>query len=131
MCNGINRSIDSGEFRPDLDVGFAALSLSAIINMSLDVKNVPVGVVLEDNSPTAKQATAFVNGSDYFSPVYISSMKDAETALMAHRVDAILRIPGHFTQDLAKGNAQVQVIVNGVEATSALSAQTYMNRYNC
>ena len=94
--------------------------------MSLDVKNVPVGVVLEDNSPTAKQATAFVNGSDYFSPVYISSMKDAETALMAHRVDAILRIPGHFTQDLAKGNAQVQIIVNGVEATSALSAQTYM-----
>ncbi len=33
LCNGINRSIDSGEFRPDLDVGFAALSLSAIINM--------------------------------------------------------------------------------------------------
>ena len=33
LCNGINRSIGSGEFRPDLDVGFAALSLSAIINM--------------------------------------------------------------------------------------------------
>ena len=33
LCSGINRSIKSGEFRPDLDVGFAALSLSALINM--------------------------------------------------------------------------------------------------
>lgn len=94
--------------------------------MSLDVKYVPIGVVLEDNSPTAREATAFINGSEYFSPVYITSMQEAEEAMMAHKVDAILRIPVHFTQDLAKGNAQVQVIVNGVEATSAASAQRYV-----
>ncbi len=94
--------------------------------MSLDVRNVPTAVVLEDNSPTAKRAAAFVSGSEYFSPVYLPSMQEAEKSLLAHRVDAILRIPIHFTEDLAKGNAQVQVIVNGVEATSASSAQTYI-----
>lgn len=35
--------------------------------MSLDVKNVPVAVVLEDHSPTARQAVSFVTGSEYFS----------------------------------------------------------------
>lgn len=104
----------------------AVLILLIGYGMSLDVKNVPTAVVLEDHSPTARNAAAFVSGSEYFSPVYVSSMKEAEESLLAHRVDAILRIPVHFTQDLAKGNAQVQVIVNGVEATSATSAQTYI-----
>ena len=94
--------------------------------MSLDVKNVPVAVVLEDHSPTARQAVSFVNGSEYFSPVYMTSMQEAESRLLAHEVDAILRVPVHFTADLARKSAQVQVIVNGVEATSASSAQTYI-----
>ena len=94
--------------------------------MSLDVKNVPVAVVLEDHSPTARQAVSFVDGSEYFSPVYMTSMQEAESRLMAHEVDAILRVPVHFTADLARKSAQVQVIVNGVEATSASSAQTYI-----
>lgn len=94
--------------------------------MSLDVKNVPVAVVLEDHSPTARQAVSFVDGSEYFSPVYMTSMQEAESRLLAHEVDAILRVPVHFTADLARKSAQVQVIVNGVEATSASSAQTYI-----
>lgn len=103
-----------------------ALILIIGYGMSLDVKSVPTAVVLEDTSPTARQAASFVNGSEYFSPVYVSSMQDAEALLVRHDVDAIFRIPVHFTQDLAKGKAQVQVIVNGVEAVSALSAQTYI-----
>mgnify|MGYP000048748587 CR=1 FL=1 len=94
--------------------------------MSLDVKNVPVAVVLEDHSPTARQAVSFVTGSEYFSPVYVQSMQEAQSRLLAHDVDAILCVPLQFTSDLAKGSAQVQVIVNGVEATTASSAQTYI-----
>ena len=94
--------------------------------MSLDVKNVPVAVVLEDHSPTARQAVSFVTGSEYFSPVYVQSMQEAQSRLLTHEVDAILCVPIQFTSDLAKGSAQVQVIVNGVEATTASSAQTYI-----
>ena len=94
--------------------------------MSLDVKNVSTAVVLEDSSPTARQAVAFVNGSEYFSPVYVSSMQEAEKRLLSHEVDAIFRVPVHFTQELARGEATVQVIVNGVEAVSASSVQAYI-----
>lgn len=33
LCGGIEQAIAAGEFRSDLDVGFAAFSLSAVINM--------------------------------------------------------------------------------------------------
>ena len=36
--------------------------------MSLDVKHVPMAVVLEDNSPTARQMVNFTEGSEYFNP---------------------------------------------------------------
>ena len=37
--------------------------------VTLDVKNVPVAVVLEDTSPTAHDVLSFLNGSEYFSPI--------------------------------------------------------------
>ncbi len=94
--------------------------------MSLDVKNVPTAVVLEDASPAARQVVDFVNGSEYFSPVYVSNMQEARKKLLAHEVDAILCVPMNFTQELSRGKGQIQVIANGVEATSASSAQTYI-----
>ena len=33
LSGGVQRAVDQGEFRQDLDVGYAAFSLSAIINM--------------------------------------------------------------------------------------------------
>lgn len=42
--------------------------------MSMDVKNVKVAVVLEDMSPTATDVVSFLNGSEYFTPSYMTSM---------------------------------------------------------
>lgn len=53
--------------------------------MSLDVRNVPVAVVLLDSSPTARSAVSFVEGSEYFSPHYVTSMKEAEKMLLSMR----------------------------------------------
>ena len=44
--------------------------------MSLDVKQVPTAVVLEDSSPFARQAVHFTQGSEYFAPVFVSSLAD-------------------------------------------------------
>ena len=52
--------------------------------LSLDVKNLPVAVALEDTSPTARDALSFLNGSPYFSPSYVTSSKEA-IALMDAR----------------------------------------------
>lgn len=93
--------------------------------LSMDVKNIPTAVVLEDNSPTVRQMTAFMKGSEYFEPTYVTSMKEAEQLMLNRRVDAILRVPPDFTSKLYKNEAKLQIIIYGVEV-SATSAKGYL-----
>jgi ABC-2 type transport system permease protein len=87
--------------------------------LSLDVKNAPVAIVMEDSSPTAQEAVASFSLSPSFAPQPLASMHDAETLMRERRVDAIVRIPATFTRDVAAGDAAVQVIVHGAEANRA------------
>ena len=57
--------------------------------MSLDVKNVPVAVVMEDASPTVQDMLSFMDGSDYFDPRYTTSMKEGTEMMNRREVDAI------------------------------------------
>ena len=93
--------------------------------MSLDVDRVPTAIVLEDSSPTARSVTSFATGSKYFSPVYVHSMRDAEAMLKNHDVTSIIRVPQDFTERLYRHDAEIQIILNGEEATTAMSAQSY------
>ncbi len=94
--------------------------------ISLDVKNVPTAVVLEDASPTARDAVSFLDGSPYFSPRYVTSIKEAERLLKSRDVDVILRLPPDFSRRLAQGNAKAQAVLYGVNTTTAMSAQAYL-----
>ena len=94
--------------------------------MSLDVRNVPVAVVLLDSSPTARSAVSFVEGSEYFSPHYVTSMKEAEEMLLSHEVHAAVVVPGDFAARVATGGAEVQLLLNGVEVITAMSDQRYI-----
>ena len=51
--------------------------------LSLDVKNVPVAVVMEDASPTVQDMLSFMDGSDYFDPRYTTSMKDGTEMMLS------------------------------------------------
>ena len=94
--------------------------------ISLDVKNVPTAVVLEDASPPARDAVSFLDGSPYFSPRYVTSMKEAERLLKSRDVDVILRLPPDFSRRLAQGDAKAQAVLYGVNTTTAMSAQAYL-----
>ena len=87
--------------------------------LSLDVKNVPIAVVMERSTPTARDALAKLNGSAYFSPRYVPSMHEAEDLLKKREVDAILRTGSDFDSRFMKGNADVQLILHGVDSTTA------------
>jgi ABC-2 type transport system permease protein len=87
--------------------------------LSLDVKNAPLAVVLEDASPTAAQAVSGLQLTPYISPVMLASMHDAQTLLRERRVDGIVRVPGDFSRRLAAGDASIQVIVHGADAAKA------------
>ena len=94
--------------------------------MSLDVKNVPIAVVLEESTPLARDAVSFLDGSEYFDPHYVTSMREAEQLMSAQQADGIVRIPSDFSSGIARGNANVQVILNGVTTTTATAARGYL-----
>ncbi|KQW91778.1 hypothetical protein ASC94_17015 [Massilia sp. Root418] len=87
--------------------------------LSLDVKNAPVAVVMEDASPTAADAVAGLLHSTAIAPVLLGSMHEAEQLMTERRVDGIVRIPADFSRRLAQGGARVQVLVHGTDANRA------------
>lgn len=93
--------------------------------LSLDVKDAPVAIVLEDASPTAQDAVAGLQLSGAFQPVVVASMRDGVALLERREVDAVVRIPADFSARLGDGGAKVQLIVHGAEASRATIILNY------
>jgi ABC-2 type transport system permease protein len=93
--------------------------------MSLDVTNVPVALVLEDPSPAATNLASSFELSRYFDAQRMTSMRAAEQLMLARKVDGIVRIRPDFSRRLAQGDAEVQVLVHGIDANRARIIQTY------
>lgn len=95
--------------------------------LSFDVKHAPVAVVMEDLSPQARDITSGLNGTNYLAPVWMTSMAEAESQLRAGKVLAIVRVPQDFSHDLGLGQAKVQLLLNGVDTSTAASVESYVN----
>ena len=87
--------------------------------LSLDVNNVPIAVVMEHSTPLSRELLSGLNGSRYFSPRYVASMHEAEELLNRREVDAIIRTAGDFDSRFMKGDAEIQLILHGVDSTTA------------
>jgi len=94
--------------------------------LSLDVKNVPIAVVLEDPSPDARDFVAGFQLSPYFAAQLTPSMPQAQAMMVARKVDGILRIRSDFSRNLALGDAPVQLLVHGTDANTARIIQGYV-----
>ncbi|MEO5654527.1 MAG: ABC transporter permease [Nitrosospira sp.] len=95
--------------------------------LSLDVRNATVAVVLEDPSPMAADVIAGLELSAFISPVVVTSMHDAERLMLAREVDAIVQVQSDFSRRLATGNAQVQLLLHGSDASRALIIRSYVS----
>jgi ABC-2 type transport system permease protein len=93
--------------------------------LSLDVKNVPVAVVLENPSPAASELAAGFRLSPYFSATIITSMVEAEELMLERKVDGIVRLRPDFARQLAAGNAAIQIVVYGGDANRARTIEAY------
>ena len=116
--------------RSNMAVGLllpAALILLFGYGLSFDVTNAPVAVVLEDPSPMARDVVDGFEGTSYLSPVWTTSMVDAEARLRAADVDAIVRIPVDFSRRLAAGDARIQLVLNGANSSTAQTVEGYVN----
>jgi ABC-2 type transport system permease protein len=94
--------------------------------VSLDAEDVPMAVVLEDNSQAARELAARFELSIHFKTRPSPSMNAAENWLKTRQVDAILHLQNDFSSNLLSGRpADVQLIINGVDANRARIIQGY------
>ena len=94
--------------------------------LSLDVKNVPIAVVIEESSNEAMELMASFQLSAYFKPQISQSMVLAQQLLLEQKVDGIVRIPSDFLRQLNAGHADVQLIIHGGDANRARIIQSYV-----
>lgn len=93
--------------------------------LSLDVKNVPVAIVVEQPSPLATQAIAGFRLSPYFDAHVMTSMPEAETLMLQRKVDGIVVLKSDFARRLSNGDANVEVLVHGADANRARIIEAY------
>ncbi|HKT85498.1 MAG TPA: ABC transporter permease [Novosphingobium sp.] len=116
--------------RSNLMVGLllpVALILLFGYGLSFDVKNAPVALVMDDNSAIAREAVSGIEGSDYLVPVRVGTMAEADDLLRKGEVDAIVRVPVDFARRAAAGDARVQLILNGIDSTTATAMEAYVS----
>ena len=94
--------------------------------LSLDPRDVPIALVIDEPSPQATELAARFSLSPYFRPRRVASMPEAEELLIEQRVDGILRLPSDFARRLAAGDAVVQLLVSGGDANRARIIQSYV-----
>jgi len=94
--------------------------------LSLDVKNVPLAVVIDEASDEAVGLVASFELSPYFEPQIARSMLRAQQLLLEQEVDGIVRIPSDFARQLNAGHADLQLIVHGADANRARIIQGYV-----
>lgn len=95
--------------------------------VSLDPKDVPVALVIEDNGPEARDIAARFKLSPYFKSRVAYSMPEATQLLEQGAVDGIVYIQNNFSAELAfRQRAPVQIILNGVDANRARILEGYI-----
>jgi ABC-2 type transport system permease protein len=93
--------------------------------MSLDVKHVPIAVVLEVPSAEASEITASFQLSPYFETHVTRSMAEADALVVSGKVDGIVLLQSDFAQREADGDASVQLVVNGIDGNTARIIEAY------
>ena len=95
--------------------------------LSLDVRNAPIALIMDDRSASAMEAVAGLRLSPYLSPVEVTSLQEANELMRTRAVDGIVRVPVDYSRNLALGKASIQLIVHGSEASRASIIMAYAN----
>jgi len=95
--------------------------------VSLDAKDIPLAVVVENPSAETSSFTAGFYETPYFKPVSFSNIQQAERALLDGSVDGIVWMRSNFGRKmLVAGGSPIGVIVNGVDSNNARIIEGYV-----
>ena len=96
--------------------------------VTLDAEHIPIAIVSDDNGPMARDLLARFDLSPNFEVKRVKAMVKAEQMIGNRSADAIIQIQADFTSRLeSKGQAPVQLIVNGIDANRARLIQGYVH----
>jgi ABC-2 type transport system permease protein len=94
--------------------------------VSLDLRRVPVAVVVEQSSPEAESLVASFRNSRFFTVRLARQRPEVEDDLVSGRLKAVVVLAADFAQRLGRGEtAPVQIIVDGSDPNTAGLAQNY------
>ncbi|WP_022948937.1 ABC transporter permease [Methylohalobius crimeensis] len=95
--------------------------------VSLDAKAVPLALVVERPDNSSQDFLSGFYRSEYFTPLRVATLREAQTLLLAKRVQGIVHLREDFTRRLKKGDGVlIQLIVNGIDANTARLVQGYV-----
>lgn len=95
--------------------------------VSLDAKNIPLGIVVEQPDAATQSLSGSFEQSDYFSPSYFQSIQQAEQALAQGKIQGLVWLKNNFGRNLLKNTqAVIAVRVNGVDSNQANLALGYI-----
>ncbi len=95
--------------------------------VSLDAKQIPLGIVIEQPDTATQSLAGVFERSDFFRPQRFNAIQSAQQALDEHRVDGIIWLRNNFAARLlSTDEAPIGVIVNGVNSNQANITQGYI-----
>lgn len=95
--------------------------------VSLDAKDIPLAIVVDQPGVETAAFTASFHTSEYFDPHPMGSIQEAEQALAERQVHAILWLRQDFARGLrSPEGARIGVILNGVDANQARITSGYV-----
>jgi len=95
-----------------------------------DIKNVPVVIADQSNSPESRAITNSIRASRYFDLIgNVRDYRELKTVLDAGQAQLALHLPTDFARDLRRGEAaSVMLYIDGTDAVTANTAASYMMR---
>jgi ABC-2 type transport system permease protein len=95
--------------------------------VSLDLRRVPVGVVVEQPTPEADSFLASFRNSRYFDVYFVRHRAEVEEDLVSGRLKGVVVLAADFSDRLGRGEtAPIQVLVDGSDPNTAGLVMDYV-----
>ena len=92
--------------------------------LNMDVKNIPLAIVIHENSDISQAIVAHFKNSEYFKVIVFNDSKQGEKAVKEHKADACLFLPHNLNKMMQNNSAQFLI---GLNATNPIVARNYEN----
>lgn len=99
-------------------------------SIEFNIRAIPMAYHDSDRTESSRKLIETFGASNYFQPYEIASPDDVFENLAGEHARAALIVPPGFERDFGRGNADVQVIVDGANSSSVIAIMNYLTTIN-